>query len=234
MGFFDFLEGMAGYEDGPQPIARLNKRHARIVAPFAPEIAGARVLDLAAHDGRWSYALAAAGAAQVVGVEGRQNLIDRFAAYPDATLRAKVDLRRNDIFAEMEADAARGARYDVVAVFGILYHVMDHFRLFQLIRRLSPRLVIVDSEFMTRPAPMIQLVRERTDNVLNAIPQVEGQEIAIKGVPSYAAMEAIAEALGYGVTWIDWQDLPEGSRMGVRDYFRTTNMCRASCVLRPL
>jgi predicted RNA methylase len=44
-------------------------------APFASEISGARVLDLASHDGRWSYAFAGVGAASVVGIEGRQEMI---------------------------------------------------------------------------------------------------------------------------------------------------------------
>ncbi|MBI1219638.1 MAG: DUF1698 domain-containing protein [Rhodobacteraceae bacterium] len=234
MGFFDFIDTIDAYKDHRGPVARMNHRHAHIVLPFLDDIRGARVLDLAAHDGRWSYALAGAGAAHVVGVEARPELIARFPEFPDPALRARVELRCNDIYAEMEADIARGVSYDVVAVYGILYHVMDHFRLFQLVRRLRPKLVIVDSEFNTRPNPMIQLIRERTDNVLNAVPQFDGQEVALKGVPSFLAMEAIAEALLYDITWIDWTDLPEGQRGAVGDYFRTTNMRRGTCALRPV
>ena len=59
-------------------VTRMNRRHARIVAPFKEDLIGAQVLDLAAHDGRWSYALAE-HAERVVGVEARPDLIDRFA-----------------------------------------------------------------------------------------------------------------------------------------------------------
>ena len=38
----------------------------------------------------------------------------------------------------------------MIGIFGILYHIMDHFSLFQLLRELKPRLVIVDSEFVMR------------------------------------------------------------------------------------
>jgi 2-polyprenyl-3-methyl-5-hydroxy-6-metoxy-1,4-benzoquinol methylase len=234
MGFFDFIADMEAYRDHNQPVARLNARQAMIVQPFADEIRGARVLDLAAHDGRWSYALAGAGAAQVVGVEARQELIDIFPSFPDADLRARVELRCNDLYDEIDSEARKGVTYDVVAVYGILYHLMDHFRLFQALRKLGPKLVIVDSEFMRRPGPMIQLVKERTDNVLNAAPQIEGQKVAVKGVPSFKAMEVMAEVLDYRIDWVDWEAVPEGRRKGVMDYYRETDMRRGTCALRPL
>jgi len=233
-GFFDFLSDLAFYADHDQPVTRMNKRHRFLIQPFAAEIAGARVLDLASHDGRWAYAFAGAGAASVEGIEGRAELVAQFADYPDAALREKVTLRVGDLYDGMAADIAGGRSYDVIGVFGILYHVMDHFRLFQLVRQLKPRLVIVDSEFMVRPGPVIQLVRERTDNVLNAIPQHEGQEIAVKGVPSFAAMELIAGALDFTCEWVDWEALPQGDRQGVADYYRPQKMRRGTCALRPL
>lgn len=233
MGFFDFLPRVAAYAEDLGAVARLNERHRRIVAPLVPQIAGARVLDLAAHDGRWSYAFAAAGAAQVVGIEGRQDLIDRFAHFPQSDFAARVTLRCDDIFDGMEQAIAAGERFDVVAVLGILYHVMDHFRLFRLVRALGPRLVIVDSEFALRPGPVIVLGRERTDKVLNSIPQIEGQDRALIGIPSFPAMDAIADALDYSFEWLDWSDLPADRRAPVADYFRPDVKRRATCMLRP-
>jgi 2-polyprenyl-3-methyl-5-hydroxy-6-metoxy-1,4-benzoquinol methylase len=133
----------------------MNKCHDALIAPFAPEISGSRVLDLASHDGRWSYAFAGAGAASVVGIEGRQEMVDMFDDFPDEALKSKVELRVWNIYDGLEAATANGETYDVVAVFGILYHLMDHFRLFLLIRKLKPKLIIVDSEFMRRPASMM-------------------------------------------------------------------------------
>jgi len=234
MGFFDFIGDLPGYEDNANAALRLNRRREGIVLPYAADLAGADVLDLAAHDGRWSYALAAAGAARVVGVEARAEPIARYALFPDTPFKHRVELRCNDIFAEMEAEAARGIRYDVVAVYGIFYHIMDHFRLLRAIHALGPRLVIVDSEFLMRPGQVIELVRERTDNVLNAVAQVPGQEKALIGVPSAAAMTAMADVLGYDTIWTDWDSVPEGARKGLRDYFRADGrMRRGTCALRP-
>ena len=234
MGFFDFLASEPPYREEPLSVLRLNRRHRFLVAPFAEVVRGARVLDLAAHDGRWSLAFAAAGAREVVGIEARAALVARFDRWRHVPGHERVVLRRGGIFAELEKMVARGVHFDIVALFGILYHVMDHMRLMLLVRALAPRLVIVDSEFLRRPGPVIGLVRERTDNPLNAVPQYPGQEVALKGIPSFPAFERMAEAAGFAVEWHDWFALPEGARRGVRDYFRQGEMRRGSCTLRPV
>ena len=145
-------------------------------------------------------------------------------------------MRVSDVFSGLEKAVAKGERYDVVAIFGLLYHIMDHFRLLSLVRSLGPKLIIVDSEFIKQQGALIRLVREKTDNPLNAAPQLEGQSVAIKGVPSRAAFALMAEALGYGCTWSDWGMLPVDQRGGVQDYYPTPdrNLRRGTCALRPL
>ncbi|PKP71331.1 MAG: hypothetical protein CVT82_01745 [Alphaproteobacteria bacterium HGW-Alphaproteobacteria-4] len=234
MGFFDFLGAIEPYSEKPGPVRRLNQRHRVLIQPLAREIAGARVLDLAAHDGRWAYAFAGAGAASVVGIEGRAELIARFAKFPDARLRARVTLREGDIFEGMEAALAAGERYDVVGVLGILYHVMDHFRLFRLVRAFGPRLILVDGDFALAKNAMIQLMRESTSNPLNSIAQLAGQDRALIGIPSAKAMEMMADALGFRCDWLDWSHVPEDQRGSLADYYRAQGKCRASCILRPL
>jgi hypothetical protein len=223
---FEELGGDGGV--APDVLRRLRKRYALVVEPYAAELRGARVLDLGAHDGRWARAFARAGAREVLGVEPRAALVARFAAAPEEGVR----LVEGEAVPALEALGEAGERFDVVAVLGLYYHLMEHFRLLWLIRQLGPRLVILDSEFSLARAPVIELVRERTDKPLNAVAQIGGQERAIAGRPSFAAMEAMADALGYAVEWGDpgvWAEDPEG----VRDYFRARGMRRAVCALRP-
>lgn len=233
MAFFDFLAEMDLYEDSPTSISRMNARHEFLIAPFRNEIRDARVFDIASHDGRWAYAFADAGAKEVVGVEARPELIAEFEGFPDASLRGSVTLLCNDLFEELDQQAARGETYDVVGVFGIFYHVMDHFRLLKAVQALKPRLVLVDGEFIDRPNPMIQMAREKTGKILNAAPQIDGQEIAVIGIPSFKALEVMADVLGYDVDWVDWNELPREERTGVQDYYRTSGMRRGTCALRP-
>jgi len=233
VGFFDFLTGMDLYKDNQNIAFRMNARHGFLIEPFLKEIKGARVFDIASHDGRWAYAFAAAGAKEVIGVEARQNLIDEFSGFPDADLRNRVELRCNDLFKELESEAHKGETYDVVSVFGILYHIMDHFRLLQLVKELQPKLIIVDSDFMDRSFPMIQMQRERTFNILNAAPQFEGQEYTMVGYPSFKALEMMADVLGYDTVWMDWNSVPKDQRKGIWDYYRDTGKRRGTCALIP-
>ncbi len=232
MNAFDALALRPDCALPPDALRRLGKRHRLVIDPFRAEIRGARLLDLGAHDGRWCYAFALAGADEVLGVEPRADLAAGFARYPDDPARARVRLVEGEAVPALEALADGGERFDVVAVLGLFYHLIEHFRLLWLIRQLGPRLVILDSEFSLARAPVIELARERTDKALNAVAQLGGQRRAITGVPSLSAMEAMADALDYDLQWIDPAPLaaePEG----VRDYFRQRTVRRAVCALRP-
>lgn len=232
-GFFDFLSGIERYAQDQAAIDRLNRRHRMVIAPLAAEIEGARVLDLAAHDGRWAHAWAGAGAREVIGIEGRPDLVARYQTFPDLDLRVRVQLEVGDIFDGLEARVRAGERFDIVGVLGIFYHVMDHFRLLRLATALQPKMIVIDSEFALRPGPTITLARERTDKPLNATPQTPGQKIAVVGIPSRAATELMAEALGYRTEWLDWTALKGEDRAGLWDYYRPRNKRRGTCILRP-
>jgi hypothetical protein len=235
MGFFDFLQDSQRYAETPGSVNRLNRRHRFLVRPYAADIEGSSVLDLASHDGRWSYALSAAGAREVVGVEARQELIDQFAAYPPGPEKDRVEFIRGDVYEELPRLVAEGRKFDVVAVFGLLYHVMDHYGLLKLIDRLQPRLVIIDSEFFMTEDPVVRIISETTDHHLHSIAHVPGQVKAPAGIPSKTALGWMAETLGYRIEWADWGTVPPERRGGVQSYFRELPDIkrRDTCALRP-
>jgi hypothetical protein len=113
---------------------------------------------------------------------------------------------------------------------------MDHYNLLTLIARLSPRLIIIDSEFCISPDPVIRLIRERTDNDHNAVPHLAGQVRVPVGIPSQKALRWMADSLGYGVEWSDWETLKPGERLGLEGYFQVPPAWkrRNTCALRPL
>ena len=235
LAFFDFLSELPQYAGHKDQVSRLNKRFAYLIAEFTKDITGASVLDLGAHDGRWAYAFASAGAAKVTAIEARADVAVRFDYYPDAKLKAQVSIRVQDVFSGLEEAVKAGETYDVVAIYGLLYHVMDHFRLLDLVRQLDPKVIIIDSDFIKQNGALIRLGRERTDKELNAAPQFAGQTVAVKAIPSRAALEMMADALGYAVTWADWGALAPDQRSSVKDYFPTPDrsLRRATCSLRP-
>lgn len=219
MGVFDFIAGIPPYNESPRSIRRLNRRHQLLIDPYVDEIRGARILDLGAHDGRWAYALARAGAAEVVGVEARQHLIDLFDKLPDAPWKSRVQLRQGDMFEALAQMAAASERFDLIAAYGVFYHIMDHFRLLKLMQQLQPKAIFIDGEFSLRGQAVIDMVFERTEHKVNAAPQVPGQEKAIIGIPSKKATNFMAHALGYDVFWPDPEAVFGADHAGVDDYF---------------
>lgn len=234
MSIFDFIRGMPFYLTKPKDAERLNNRHRFIIDPFLSDIRGARVLDLASHDGRWPYAFSTAGAREVIGIEGRPELIAEFGEYPDGPEKARVRLLQGDINDEMPKLVARDERFDVVSVLGIYYHITTHYTLLAHIRALRPKLIIIDSEFQNTREPIIRLVREDSRKHMNSLSYFDGQDMVVKGVPSRAAMEMMASSLGYEVEWLDWTKLPPRNRVGVKDYYRDGPQTRATCALRPM
>ena len=231
---FKFLSDIPPYDENETTLYRLAQRHRLLIDPFRPQIEGARILDLACHDGRWSYALARAGARDVIGVEARAELVERFEHFPDDDARSEITLVCNDLFNELEARAAVGERFDVVAIYGIFYHIMDHFRLLSLVRRMQPGLIIIDSEFIQADNAMIQVLMEEVSNPLNAVTDVPGQTHTVVGVPSQRATEFMAGALGYDITWIDQALILGADRRGMHDYFRAGRKVRHCCALTPV
>ncbi|MEL7115997.1 MAG: methyltransferase domain-containing protein [Pseudomonadota bacterium] len=233
MGTFDFLADVPNEPYTKHGILRLNRRHGLLIAPYADDFKGARVLDLGAHDGRWAYALAEAGAREVIGIEARQHLIDRFADYPETAGKQRVDLRRGDFFDVLEDMVRADERFDIVVLYGIFYHIIEHFRLLKLIQSLGPKAIFVDSEFSTRRMALIEMRRERTAQKVNAAPQVPGQDRAVVGFPTARAMEFMGEALGYTTHWIDAQAVFDGDPTAVKDYFQDGGTQRRFCILVP-
>jgi len=217
MEFFDFLGKDQRYRRNS--LNRLNKRHRFLVEPYRAEIDGSSVLDIGAYDGRWSYALSEAGAREVVALEARAESMAEFSSYPAGPVKDRVRFVQGDVQDVLPRMIADGTRFEVVALFGFLYHVMDHYTLLKQISQLGPRLVIIDSEFAMSPRPVIRLVREKTDNDHNSIAHVPGQTKAPVGIPSKLALTWMAASLGYGVEWADWESLKPRERRGLDGYY---------------
>jgi SAM-dependent methyltransferase len=110
--------------------------------PVESELAGARVLDLGCHNGRFTHAALAAGAAHVTGVDFGRDYVDAARAIVGGSFAA--DSHAFEV-SDLTAFLTRAEpRYDVILCLGILYHTLDPFEILRQCRRLAPRLVVVD------------------------------------------------------------------------------------------
>lgn len=220
MGFFDeFRRFYSTSQTSPFP-DRLNSRHEAIIAKNAPLFFGKRVLDIASHDGRWTFAALKSGASHVIGIEPRQELIrsarETFDFYDIP--QERYDFRCGDVF-----DLIEGVQVDIVLCLGFYYHTIRHAELLDRIERTGARLVVIDTEVspgaeFANSAPsgdprivyrnpyVIQLLRDPVDNQQMACKDsMTRSGYTLVGRPSKLAVEFIANHFCYKCELYDWR-----------------------------
>lgn len=200
-------------------LERLNARYTGLVHRHRHLLEGATVLDLASHDGRFSFAALHAGAERVIGVEVDPDLVElareNLAFYGVDPSRYRFV--RRDLFRHLE-DVGQ---VDVVFCFGILYHVTDHLRLLTGIALTDPLAVLLDTKVSQLPGTVVELRSPLGDS-----PVPVGSN-AIEGYPTRGALDAMVASLGWEATYLDWR--AEGlAGDGMADYAegrRVTLVC---------
>jgi hypothetical protein len=185
---------------------RMNERCEAMVTSNRDILDGARVLDLASHDGRYSFAALKAGAAHVTGVEVRQSLIDRaqeaFAFYeqdPD-TYRFVC----GDVFEVLSREVFD---VDVVLCFGYLYHTYRHTELMYRLHNLAPRHLIIDTMVTSERQQTLRVIREEDVEDIRSAAQDAysvGQVLVLR--PSVPALDMLLRAYGFEIeSMYDWK-----------------------------
>ena len=214
---------------------RLNLRYDAIFGQNRDIIEGARVLDIASHDGRWSFAALQTGASHVTGIEPRGDLVGN----ANGTFAAEGIAPDRYRFIEavvFEVTDAKAIDVDVALCLGFLYHTLRYGELLRFIRDLNPGHLIIDTEVFTTREPVIHVRREPIDQEKNAVPdRYSHADTVLSGRPTIRAIRRMVGAYGFKVEQLsDWPallrdnpDLPgltdyrEGRRATVRCVSKT-------------
>jgi 16S rRNA G966 N2-methylase RsmD len=195
-------------ETGPW-LDRLNARYVALIHENRARIEGARVLDLASHDGRFTFAALRAGAARVVGIEHDPRLVQAAAEHLAhyGVARDRYDFVTGDLFEYIRVSEP----CDVVFVFGIFYHVNDHMRLLTELAHLDARTMIFDTNVSTKPDAVIELRAP-----IAGSPPPPGSQI--EGWPTRAALEAMWSSFGWSYEFYDWRESEMAGQSKLDDY----------------
>jgi len=190
--------------------ARLNLRYEAIFGENRDIFAGASVLDLASHDGRWSLAALATGARSVIGIEARPELVqaatENLGEYGYGADRVRfVTGDVHEVLNTPDFEA------DVVLCLGFLYHTLRYNELLAGIRRTNARYLIIDtfSPHMMGPVPNVNVIIEDADEQGKAAADTytHGPSVLV-GRPNLAAIRTMLGAYGYRVERLsDWAGL---------------------------
>ena len=192
--FHDFPRFVETSETGPW-LDRLNARYLALIHANRELIAGAQVLDLASHDGRFSFAALQNGAARVIGIEHEPHLVAK--ANENMQLHNVERSRYEFVLGDMFARIPEIEPCDVVLCFGILYHINDHMRLLQTIAEYAPTTLIIDSNVSHIERAAIELRAP----VAGSPPPVGAQ---LEGWPSKAGLSAMLASFGWTFEYYDW------------------------------
>lgn len=233
-GFFRKYPRFLGTSRTASKPGRLNLRYEAMILANRDILEGARVLDIASHDGRWSFAALQVGARHVTGIEPRQNLVDN----------------ANSTFVEYGADPASyrflcGDAFevlphehldvDVVLCLGFLYHTLRYPELFRRIRDLDPAYLVIDTKVFNEPKPVIRIFMNKAEQEGNAVADAFSQDrFTLVGRPSLRALTLMLEVYGFEVeNNYDWPALiarnphvPEKRSLAYLDGTRVTLRCR--------
>jgi hypothetical protein len=221
MNFFDHFDRFYRTSKSGALPDRLNKRHQVCIQRHKEILRGKRVLDIASHDGRFSFAALQAGCAHVAGIETRPHLVEaaraNFRFYNAEPSRYRFYL--GDVFDILHKEEIE---VDVVLCLGFFYHTSRHAELASLISKTRAEHIILDTvvlpDSVARGTAIVKFTREPTD--------VEGfgfedGPLALVGIPSRRAVELIFQHQGFLSEEINWTPYLQDSS-GVEGYLEGT------------
>jgi len=199
---------------------RLNLRYEAIFAANRDVFAGARVLDIASHDGRWSLAALKTGAAEVIGIEARGELVraaqENLALYADGD--GEHTFIEGDVF---DVLARQKLAVDVVLCLGFLYHTLRYNELMSRIRGIGPSYLIIDTKVVPRAKkPVVHLrLNDPARQAAAVVDSYSYDNRTLVGKPSASALKLIVETFGFELErFSDWDSLirdnPSASHVG--------------------
>jgi len=201
-----------------QPLNRLNTRYQALIENNKEIIKNSSILDLASHDGRWSFAALKSGAKKIVGIEGRKELVKKSNKNMEyyGIPKEKYEFYHGDIFEEIKKFEPK--TFDVVFCFGVFYHIMNHTSLISEIKQLKPKHLILDTSIDLSERAIIYVKEEDSTIPINAIKKYSHQEKELCGLPSKSFINLLLKNLGFSFTYYNWHDGKIKNWYGIKDY----------------
>jgi len=203
--FFDEYPAFYNTSDtNPYP-NRLNTRVDMLIKNNLEIIQNKNILDIACHDGRFSFAALKHGAAHVLCIDSNRKIIENginnMKKYdiPDT----KYNFIIGDIFQEIQK--IKPNQIDTVFCFGFFYHIINHVFLLSQIRRLKPQYLILDTNIFVSDKPIMEILLEEKYGSTIANKDTKDHKTLV-GVPSKSTIELMLENLKFNYKYLDWMN----------------------------
>jgi len=198
---------------------RLNWRVKALIKDHVRLIKNKSILDIASHDGRFSFAAIKFGASHVLGIEGRPELVENAKKNMEkyGIMKSKYDFIAGDIHKEIQK--IKPNTIQTVFCFGFFYHTIHHAYLLSQIRRLNPQNLILDTNVIKSDLPIIKIKVQNKDCEGSAIHSPYSKKNnELVGIPSKKAIQIMLRNLKFSFTDYDWHNNKIINWQGIGDY----------------
>ena len=142
----------------PDHVKSIHKTRERMVFDFLARRVGdrwseLRCLDVGCHEGYFALQLALRGCREVLGVDARQDHVDHATLIRDLYSLENLSFHRGNI---MELVATGFGEFDIVLVFGLLYHVPDVVASLRTLRGLTRKICIIETQVAPELPPLLE------------------------------------------------------------------------------
>jgi len=198
--FFDQFPSF--YETGKTGASHkeLNERFYPLIEKNLDILKNSTVLDIGSHDGRWSFAALKNGANKVIGIEGKEELVE---LSKQNMQKYGIDSKhyefiQGDITKETEKIPSKSI--DIVFCLGVFYHITNHMELLRAIKKLQPKYLIMDTEINNSKAPIVRIREEpykTPDKLIDYTKFVAGRT-------SKSALNMMLKSIDFSPEYFDW------------------------------
>lgn len=203
--FDDYPRFFETSDVGAWPI-RLALRHHAVIETNRHLLEGARVLDLASHDGRWSLAALKAGAAHVTGIEARERLVS--ASRENMIAYGMHASSYTFLIGDLNHATQAPVNCDVALCLGYFYHTLNHLALMQYLASTKAQHLVLDGMVEPSEGDIIRVYAEETDSEANGITNsgiFDGKILV--GHPTVSVLVKMLDHYGYDSAVFDWSQL---------------------------
>lgn len=180
---------------------------------------GRSVLDIGCNEGYYSFAASELGAERVVGLELREENLDRARQLRDFFGYANCDFAQGSV---TDASILELGSFDIVFCFGVLYHLENPMIGLRNLKRLTGSALVVDSALTSLDmGPFITVGSEPVENL-------RAGETGVTFYPSLGALEMMLKCGGFEVETLPPTEPAFWSPHCAHDYRRNqaTLICR--------
>jgi ubiquinone/menaquinone biosynthesis C-methylase UbiE len=142
----------------PDEVKSIHRTREKVILDYLGRRVGSRwkelrCLDIACHEGFFALMLAKKGCREVVGVDARPEHVESANLMRDLYGLKNVTFQQGDLF---ELNTAELGKFDIVLLFGVLYHVPDIMGALRIARVLTKELCVIETQIAPEMAAELE------------------------------------------------------------------------------